>query len=121
LEQQSELEIVGEVMDGRELLAEVEMARPDLVLLDWSLLQKPAVDLLVALREVCPHLAVIVLSGKPELRAAALTAGADAFVTKVDPPEQLLAAIWSVQRLGRLRQTGNVDCQSVRKTIEEVE
>jgi DNA-binding NarL/FixJ family response regulator len=102
LDQQADLEVVGEVTDPGELLAEVEMACPDLVLLDWSLQQKPTGDLLLALRKVCPNLAVIVLSGKPELRTAALTAGADAFVTKMDPPEQLLAAILSIKRLTQL-------------------
>jgi CheY-like chemotaxis protein len=38
-------------------------------------------------------LAVIVLSGQPEAEQDALDAGADAFVSKADPPEQLLAAM----------------------------
>jgi DNA-binding NarL/FixJ family response regulator len=49
--------------------------------------------LLAALREACPDLLVIVLSGRTEVRRAALGAGADAFVCKCDPPEQLLEAI----------------------------
>jgi DNA-binding NarL/FixJ family response regulator len=36
---------------------------------------------------------VIALSGRSEARLAALSAGADAFVSKGDPPERLLAAI----------------------------
>jgi len=38
-------------------------------------------------------LAVIVLSGRPEARPAALSAGADAFISKTNLPEELLAAI----------------------------
>ena len=49
--------------------------------------------LLATLREACPDLLVIVLSGRTEVRRAALGAGADAFVCKCDPPEQLLGAI----------------------------
>jgi CheY-like chemotaxis protein len=36
---------------------------------------------------------VIALSGRPEARQAALEAGVDDFVSKVDPPNRLLAAI----------------------------
>ena len=36
---------------------------------------------------------VIALSRRPESEAAALTAGADAFVSKTDPPEKVLEAL----------------------------
>jgi DNA-binding NarL/FixJ family response regulator len=36
---------------------------------------------------------MIVMSGQPEVRRAALAAGADAFISKTDPPDQLLAAL----------------------------
>jgi DNA-binding NarL/FixJ family response regulator len=50
------------------------------------------------LREAYPGLAVIVLSGHPEVEEAAVAAGADAFVSKADPPEVLLDAIAGVKR-----------------------
>jgi DNA-binding NarL/FixJ family response regulator len=102
LEQQTKLEVVGEVMDAGELLTRAKTDCPDLVLLDWSLQQMLAGGLVSALRKVCPDVSVVVLSEKPEARSAALTAGADAFVTKMDPPEELLAAIWSVQQIARI-------------------
>jgi DNA-binding NarL/FixJ family response regulator len=40
-----------------------------------------------------PGLRVIALSGQPEASKASLEAGADAFVSKGDPPEQLLHAM----------------------------
>ena len=55
-----------------------------------------ATDMLSALRQACPGLHVIVLSARAEAYRAALDAGADDFVSKVDPPERLLAAIRSV-------------------------
>jgi DNA-binding NarL/FixJ family response regulator len=33
------------------------------------------------------------MCGQPEVRRAALAAGADAFISKTDPPDQLLAAL----------------------------
>jgi DNA-binding NarL/FixJ family response regulator len=39
-----------------------------------------------------------VLSGRPEIRSEALAVGADAFVSKADPPDKLLRAIASVNQ-----------------------
>jgi DNA-binding NarL/FixJ family response regulator len=52
---------------------------------------------LTALRQACPQVAVIVLSAQPGAEKPALAAGANAFVSKADPPEQLLAAIRSTE------------------------
>ncbi len=93
LRQQPGLEIVGEATDAQDLLAHAERACPQVVLLDWELPGLAAADLLSALREVCPNATVIALSGRVQARQLALDAGADAFVSKGDPPERLLAAI----------------------------
>jgi DNA-binding NarL/FixJ family response regulator len=90
--------VVGEAADAEGLLALAEVAQPDLVLLDWSLQSSEKSDLLPALRDSCPGLAVVVLSGQPDAEQRALDAGADAFVSKADPPEQLLAAIYAAAR-----------------------
>ena len=95
LEQEEWASVVGEAAEAESLLAQVRAAQPDLVLLDWSLHCSDRPDLLPALRGCCPGLAVVVLSGRPEAAQEALDAGADAFVSKADPPEQLLAAIRS--------------------------
>jgi DNA-binding NarL/FixJ family response regulator len=93
LEQELAPEQVDEVVDAETLMAQIAAGCPDLVLLDWGLPGMPAGDLLAALRQTCTNLTVIVLSGQPDAEGAALGAGADAFVSKTDPPEQLLAAI----------------------------
>jgi len=87
------LQVVGEAVDTRSLWLELETACPDLVLVDWSVLGPRPAEMLPALRARYPHLRVIVMSGKPEARQAALAAGADAFVSKTDPPDQLLTAL----------------------------
>jgi DNA-binding NarL/FixJ family response regulator len=93
LEQEQGLTVVAEAADSRSLLAQVEESRPDLVLLDWSLQDSAAAEQLATLRQACPQVAVIVLSAQPGVEVAALATGADAFVSKADPPEKLLAAI----------------------------
>ena len=43
-----------------------------------------------------PSLLVIVLSGRPEACQTALAAGANAFVSKIDPPEKLLETLHDI-------------------------
>ena len=93
LEQEEWARVVGEAADADSLLELAEKRQPDLVLLDWSLHRTGKLDLLSALHGLCPGLAIVVLSGQPEAEQDALDAGADAFVSKADPPEMLLAAI----------------------------
>jgi DNA-binding NarL/FixJ family response regulator len=98
LQQESGVNIVGEAREAKELLAQLRATQPDLVLLDWELPDLATVGSLPALQTACPSLRVIVLSGRPEARLAALAAGADDFVSKVDPPTQLLLAIHAVDK-----------------------
>jgi DNA-binding NarL/FixJ family response regulator len=77
-------------------LTYVEGSCPDLLLLDWGLHGLVHEELAI-LRRMCPSLCVITLSGRPEVRQAALCAGTDAFVSKSDPPERLLEAITECQ------------------------
>ena len=101
LEERTDLQVVGEAADAEALLAHVASACPDLVLLSWDLAGRKGAELLSTLRRVCPGLHVIVLSGRPEARQAVLDAGANAFISKVEPPEQLLAAIAAGARAGQ--------------------
>lgn len=93
LDRQPDLEVMGEAADAHDLLALLETACPGVVLLGWELPGMVIEHLLSALREICPDTAVIALSGRLEAQSAAVTVGADAFVSKSSPPECLLAAI----------------------------
>lgn len=98
LREESGAIVVGEASDLEQTLELVSTERPDLVLLDWELPTRDGVTPLKKLRTAHPGLVVIALSGRPEARQAALTAGVDAFVSKGDPPEQLLACVESYCR-----------------------
>jgi DNA-binding NarL/FixJ family response regulator len=93
LEQQPGMCLVGEAAEAGELLAQ-EALQPDLVLLDWELPGSQPADLLAALR-IRRRTIVIALSGRPEARQEALNAGVDAFVSKGEPPERLLATLYA--------------------------
>jgi DNA-binding NarL/FixJ family response regulator len=96
LKQERGVSVVGEASEARDLLTQIGATHPDLVLLDWELPGLPAIGSLPALRMICPTLLVIALSGRPEVRQEALAAGVDAFVSKIDPPERLLAALHAI-------------------------
>lgn len=98
LEQRPEFRIVGEAAEAESLLAQTAAVCPHLLLLDWELRGFRA-ELLPVLRTQQPHLKVVAMSARPEVRSLALDIGVDAFVSKVDSPEHLLAC------LTRLRQT----------------
>ncbi len=93
IERQPGSKTVGEAIDTADLIAQARSFSPDLLLLDWDLPGMLAADLIRELRAICPSLRVIVLSEKSEIASNALTIGANAFVSKADPPEHLLAAI----------------------------
>jgi DNA-binding NarL/FixJ family response regulator len=93
LERQPGFEVIGEASDAKGLLARVKDSCPDVVLLGWELPGAVEPNTLTALHEACGNVVVIALSGRLTARRAAMAAGADAFVSKGDPPERLLAAI----------------------------
>lgn len=96
-ELQGGLEVVRTAADANELISLTEKGCPDVVLIGWELPELAGIELLKTLRRTRPNLAVIVLSGRPEAREAALAAGANMFISKISSPEQLLASILSIR------------------------
>ncbi|NJP04777.1 MAG: response regulator transcription factor [Chloroflexaceae bacterium] len=93
LEQEPGLTVVGEATGASSAQQQAATVHPDLMLLDWELPGSIGVSLLHSLRGIASEMQIIVLSSRPEARRAALVAGADAFVSKGDPPDCLLATI----------------------------
>jgi DNA-binding NarL/FixJ family response regulator len=87
------MRVIGEVADAAALRAQVQLAGPDLLLLDWALPGPAAAAKVAELRALAPGLRIIVLSAHPEMRPLALAAGVDAFVGKTEAPAQLLTAL----------------------------
>ena len=96
LEQEPNLTVVAEADAANGLLSQLRSVDPDLVLMDWELPGINPLDLLSALHSLSPDAMVIAISGRPEACCAALAAGANAFVSKGDPPERLLSAVRSL-------------------------
>jgi DNA-binding NarL/FixJ family response regulator len=96
LQGQPGLDVVGEAADSQEMLARLEAACPDLVLLDWDMPGGSGADLISFPRQADCLPPIIVLGVRPESAPAALDAGADAFFCKCDGPKRLLTVIRSV-------------------------
>jgi DNA-binding NarL/FixJ family response regulator len=84
---------IREAADGQEALRCVAESQPDVVLMD---VRMPEMDGLQATRLIktrWPQVKVVVLSLYIEYMAEAVGAGADAFVSKGEPPGKLLETI----------------------------
>lgn len=87
------LQVVGQASCGEELLSQAGAVDADIALVDWELPGLRELGGLAALRRRFPALLIVALSGRPGARRAAQLAGVEAFVSKGDPPERLLAVI----------------------------
>jgi DNA-binding NarL/FixJ family response regulator len=90
---QPTIDIVGEASDGQEAIQLVEHCQPDVVLMDVCM---PLIDGLEATRIIkdrWPEVKVVVLTMYPSHQAEAFAAGADAFLVKGCPAEDLLETI----------------------------
>lgn len=73
-------DLVGSVESAGDALVAVELATPDVVVVDLTLTGDLGVRVVTALRAAQPRCAVVVLSPFPSLRQSALEAGAYDFV-----------------------------------------
>jgi DNA-binding NarL/FixJ family response regulator len=84
------MEVVGEASDWTTTLSQAPISRIDMLLVDWDLLPDSPTAALEILRQACPAALVIVLISHLDARQqAALSAGADAFISKGETPERV--------------------------------
>jgi len=84
------LEIAGEAEDWSTALAEMPIRSPDMLVADWKLLPDAPNATLAELRMACSKVLVIILIGGLEARRqAALSVGADGFISKSELPERV--------------------------------
>jgi DNA-binding NarL/FixJ family response regulator len=85
------MEVVGEAADWATALAQAPIRYTDMLLIDWELLPSTSPTLaLNQLRSACPAALVIILISHLDARQqAALSSGADAFISKGETPERV--------------------------------
>lgn len=92
------IEVIGEAVDGFEVLAMVRKAGFDLLLMDLSMPGRSGVDLIRQIKDESPKLPVLVLTMHEEEQYAvrAIRAGASGYLTKESAGTQLVTAIKKV-------------------------
>ena len=92
------MELAGEAADWATALRQAPLSLMDLFLIDWNML--PGISPTAALEELrraCPAALVIVLISHLDARQqAALSAGADAFISKTETPDRVAERLRSV-------------------------
>ena len=90
--------IAGATSESEGLLALIKSTQPAIVLLDWRLPGRPPADVLAesCCRPESPYF--IILGASAQEKKPAMSAGADAFVVKGAPPDQLLTTFRSVRK-----------------------
>jgi len=84
------LDVVGEAADWISTLAQAPLCDTEMLLVDWDLLPASPTAALGEVRKACPAALVIVLISHLDPRQqAALSAGADAFISKNETPERV--------------------------------
>jgi len=92
------MEVVGEAADWPTTLAQAPATNLDILLVDWDLLPVSlGVQSMAELRLACPNAIVVVLISHLDARhQAAISAGADAFISKGETPERVAERLRNV-------------------------
>jgi len=95
LSTQPDFDVVGEAATGREAVEQVGMLRPDVMLLDLEMPEMDGVEVLHSLRQESREVRVIVFTAfdTDERIMAAVQAGAQGYLLKGAPREELFRAV----------------------------
>jgi len=95
INQQKDLAVCGTAGEYRAALQAINVARPEIVVVDISLGGKSGIDLIKDLKAVHPGILAIVFSMHDEslYAARALASGARGYIMKSEPPEKIVEGI----------------------------
>lgn len=100
LSQQAGITVTADASNGLEAIQNINNQTPDVVLMD---VQMPVMDGLEATRIIkakWPRVRIIILTMYPEYQTEALSAGADIFLLKGCPAEEISSVIHGFRRQG---------------------
>lgn len=93
ISQQEEIIILAEASNGQEAIRKIEVQIPDLIIMDMRMPIMDGLETTKIIKTNWSQVKVIILTIYPDYQVEALSAGADAFLVKGCPTEELIAAI----------------------------
>lgn len=98
LEQESDLELVGEASDGAEAVEIAQGSMPDIILMDVRMPKRSGIEATAQIKDLMPHVKILMLTISDEEADLyeAIKAGASGYLLKEIPIEEVADAIRSV-------------------------
>jgi two-component system, NarL family, invasion response regulator UvrY len=99
----SDMEVIGEASNDKEILSRVSKDQYDVIILDISMPGRNGLDIVSDLKKNYPNLAILIFSMHSERQFAirSLKLGCSGYITKDADPNELLSAIRKVASGGR--------------------
>ncbi|MCH1625191.1 response regulator [Ferdinandcohnia quinoae] len=100
LEMEDDIEVVGEAVSGDDALLKIPTCQPDVVLMDINMPQKNGIEVTGILKKQFPAMKILVLTmhSHDEYFMAAIREGADGYLLKDAPSDQVVEAVRTVAR-----------------------
>ncbi len=98
LENEADIEVVGEATDGQQAVDRTSELMPDVVLMDVRMPRRSGIDATQRIKELMPHVKIVVLTNSDEEADLyeAIKAGASGYLLKEISSEEVADAIRSV-------------------------
>jgi DNA-binding NarL/FixJ family response regulator len=95
LEASAEWEICGEAVDGIDAVEKSSSLGPDIVIMDITMPRMNGLEAARLIKKQNPQIRIVIITqhDSPQVQAAALESGAQAFVTKSSVGNELVAAL----------------------------
>lgn len=98
LDGEKDIEVVGEATSGQEAIEGIQRLKPDVVLMDINLPDKNGIEVTEIVKKMCPECKVLILTmyDHDEYLMSSIRAGADGYLLKDAPSDQVVDAIRTV-------------------------
>lgn len=95
---EKDIEVVGEATSGQEAIEGIQRLKPDVVLMDINLPDKNGIEVTEIVKKMCPECKVLILTmyDHDEYLMSSIRAGADGYLLKDAPSDQVVDAIRTV-------------------------
>jgi DNA-binding NarL/FixJ family response regulator len=90
---QPDMEVVGEAPNGHSAMKMIEKFHPDCILVDAQMPGMNGIEITRQIKNLRPEMKIILMTMYVDYRSKSIEAGADAFMTKGIPPEDVLSVI----------------------------